>query len=63
MNLDISQHVTTTSKYYREPEKKPLVGDATKIKEKLNWRPSKEFSEIIYEMIDHDLELIKNENI
>ncbi len=33
-----------------------LVGDATKAKKELGWVPSRSFSEIVYEMVDSDME-------
>ena len=45
--------------YYRPTEVDILVGDATKAKKELNWKPVYNLSEIIKDMIESDLKLMK----
>ena len=52
--------VVVDERYFRPTEVETLLGDATKAKEKLNWSPKISFEQLVKEMIDHDLELAKN---
>lgn len=45
--------------YFRPTEVDLLLGDATKAKEKLGWKPKHNLDSLIKEMMDHDLETIK----
>lgn len=47
--------------YYRPTEVDLLIGDATKAKEKLGWTPEYSLKELISEMIEHDLSIMKKE--
>lgn len=40
-----------------------LIGDSTKAREKLGWKPTVHFSELINIMIMHDLALAKREKL
>ena len=46
-------------RYFRLTEVDSLVGDSSKAKEKLNWFPKITFEQLVKEMIDEDLKLIK----
>ncbi len=48
-------------RYFRPTEVDILVGDATKAREKLGWRPKHTFEELIKDMIKADFELAKRE--
>ena len=49
--------------YFRPSEVDQLLGDPTKAKEELGWNPSQtSFEELVHEMIESDLEFVKNEN-
>ena len=48
-------------RYFRPTEVETLLGDASKVKEKLNWTPKISFEQLVKEMIDEDLKLAKNE--
>ncbi len=50
-------------KYFRPTEVATLLGDASKAKEKLNWKPKISFKELVKEMIDEDLRILKNKKI
>ena len=47
--------------YYRPTEVELLVGDASKAREKLGWRPKYNLKELIKDMAHSDLELMKKE--
>nr|XP_021148985.1 GDP-mannose 4,6 dehydratase [Columba livia] len=53
-------HVTVNHKYYRPTEVDFLQGDCTKARQKLNWKPRVTFDELVREMVDADVELMKN---
>jgi GDPmannose 4,6-dehydratase len=48
-------------RYFRPTEVETLLGDASKAKKKLNWKPKISFEQLVKEMIDEDLKLAKNE--
>jgi GDPmannose 4,6-dehydratase len=60
VGLDYRDYVTVDQFLYRESEKTTLCGDASKARTKLNWKPEKGFRDIIVEMVDNDLRLLKN---
>lgn len=49
------------SRYFRPTEVELLIGDASKAKNKLGWVPEYELSDLIKEMVDSDLVLMKKE--
>lgn len=51
--------VRVNAKYFRPAEVDYLLGDATKAREKLNWQPRTSFLEIVKEMVDSDIELMR----
>ena len=55
LGLDWRKHVVVDEKFLRPAEVDMLVGDASKARAKLGWRPSVTFREIIGEMVDADL--------
>src|SRR3954467_9839896 len=48
-------------KYYRPAEVDLLVGDATKAREKMGWKPTYTVAELCKEMVQADLELFKRD--
>lgn len=51
--------VKVNSKYYRPTEVDILLGDASKAKAKLNWSPKISFLQLIQEMVQSDINLMK----
>jgi len=49
--------ISISEKYYRPTEVDTLLGDPTKVKEKLGWVPQIGFEELIYDMMNHDFQL------
>jgi GDPmannose 4,6-dehydratase len=47
--------------YYRPTEVDLLIGDPSKAKNKLNWKPKYNLDTLIDDMIKSDLNIIKNE--
>jgi GDPmannose 4,6-dehydratase len=48
-------------KYYRPAEVDTLLGDSSKARKELGWRPKYSFTELVREMIDEDLKVAKKE--
>ncbi len=57
--LDWRDHVVTDPKLIRPAEVDRLVGDASKARERLGWRPKVSFPELIKMMVDEDLKGLK----
>ena len=60
LKLDYEQFVEIDKELYRESEEHPLCGDSSKARDRLGWKPRKNFEDIIVEMVDNDLKIIKN---
>ena len=56
--LDWEQHVQITPRYFRPLEVEHLVADATKARQKLNWKPQITFRELVAIMVDADMESV-----
>lgn len=56
LNLDWTRHVVIDSKYFRPTEVDMLLGDASKAKRVLSWKPKVKFRELVKLMIDSELE-------
>jgi GDPmannose 4,6-dehydratase len=50
-------------RYFRPTEVDLLIGDASKAKEKLGWKPKYSLDEMIQEMVDADIELFKKDKL
>ena len=59
--LDWKKFVKTDERYLRPTEVDYLQGDASKAREKLGWRPNVSFGEMVRLMVEHDLELARQE--
>lgn len=59
LGLDWRKHVETDRIYLRPAEVESVVGDATKARSRLGWRPSISFRELIRMMVDADLEMLQ----
>ena len=53
--------VEVKKRYYRPSEVNELVGDASKAKKKLNWKPKYQFEDLVEEMIKSDYNKLKND--
>lgn len=56
---DWSPLVHQDPRFMRPAEVDLLVGDASKARERLGWRPRVGFEELVRMMVDHDLELVR----
>ncbi len=55
VGLDYREYVKIDPKYYRPTEVDLLIGDASKARKQLNWRPKMSFPELVREMVKADL--------
>jgi len=49
--------------YFRPTEVEALIGDATKAREKLGWKPNIAFDELVAEMVREDMEATKRDEL
>jgi GDPmannose 4,6-dehydratase len=59
--LDWKQYVETDPRYLRPTEVDALCGDSSKARAVLGWKPKVSFTELVAMMVDHDLELARQE--
>jgi GDPmannose 4,6-dehydratase len=58
VGLDPERHIRIDPRFLRPTEVEHLIGDASKARENLGWRPRTSFDEMIRLMVDADLELL-----
>jgi len=63
LKLDWKQHVEQDPRYLRPAEVDVLLGDASKARKVLNWKPKVTFRELARMMIDADLKLAEQEKV
>ncbi|MCL6445065.1 MAG: GDP-mannose 4,6-dehydratase [Alicyclobacillus sp.] len=59
--LDWREYVRIDPRYMRPTEVDHLLGDSSKAREVLDWRPTVSFEQLVAMMVDHDLELARQE--
>lgn len=59
--LDWRQYVEIDPRYFRPAEVDYLLGDPSKIREKLGWQPKVGFKQLVCMMVDHDMEMARQE--
>jgi GDPmannose 4,6-dehydratase len=53
--------IGVSQNFYRPSEPDPMVGDASKAREKLNWKPSVNFEALVRMMAQSDLKRAREE--
>jgi len=61
LDLDYTKYVDIDERYFRPTEVDVLLGDSTKAREKLQWKPKVDFDELIDMMIEADMEHARKE--
>jgi GDPmannose 4,6-dehydratase len=61
LDLKWERYVDVDPRYYRPTEVDFLLGDATKARKKLKWKPTVSFDQLIKIMIESDMQLAKKE--
>jgi GDPmannose 4,6-dehydratase len=59
VGLDYRDHVLVDSSDVREPERRQLVGDASRARARLGWAPRVGFRELVGMMVDADLAALR----
>lgn len=62
MNLEWSRYVVQDPKFMRPAEVDLLIGDPSKARERLGWKPRVSFEELIQMMVKADYDRLKQEN-
>lgn len=60
LRLDYQDYAVIDPKLYRMAEVEHLLGDSTKAREELGWKPEVNFEELIQMMVDTDLKRLQN---
>jgi GDPmannose 4,6-dehydratase len=60
VGLDWTRYVEIDARYYRPAEVDMLVGNATKAKTRLGWKPRTQFLDLVKLMVDSDIQLLKD---
>jgi GDPmannose 4,6-dehydratase len=55
--------VKIDARYFRPTEVETLLGDATKARTKLGWKPEISFDELVSDMIAQDLEIARRDAV
>tara|TARA_X000000368_G_scaffold317203_1_gene254593 strand:- start:950 stop:1990 length:1041 start_codon:yes stop_codon:yes gene_type:complete len=63
VNLDWSKYVETSEKYLRPNEVDYLLGDSSKARSELNWKPKLEFKELVELMVNFDMKEAERERV
>jgi GDPmannose 4,6-dehydratase len=61
VGLDYEQYVVQDERFFRPAEVDLLVGDSSKARSTLGWKPKVAFPELVKTMVDADLALLKGE--
>ena len=59
VGLDYRDYVRTDPQFFRPAEVDLLIGDASKARRELGWKPSYTFKELVEEMVDNDIAEVK----
>ncbi|MCP9494515.1 MAG: GDP-mannose 4,6-dehydratase [Pyrinomonadaceae bacterium MAG19_C2-C3] len=60
VNLDYQDYVKVDERFYRPAEVELLVGDASKARRVLGWKPTRTFKDIVKEMVREDVAALKS---
>ena len=61
VGVDWRKHVRVDERYLRPTEVDHLLGDASRARQELGWTPTVTFAELVRMMVDHDMELARQE--
>jgi GDPmannose 4,6-dehydratase len=63
LELDYKEYVVIDPEFFRPAEVDHLLGDASKIREKLGWVPETSFETLVKMMVEEDLEIARRERV
>jgi GDPmannose 4,6-dehydratase len=61
VGLDYEAHVVVDPEFVRPPDPVPLLGDPSRARDELGWRPRLSFEDLVRTMVDHDLRELTEE--
>jgi GDPmannose 4,6-dehydratase len=61
VGLDWQEYVVTDERFFRPAEVDLLVGDSSKVRTQLGWKPNVGFQQLVRRMVDADLALLRGE--
>ena len=61
LDLDWERYVEIDANYFRPAEVPDLLGDASKAKRVLGWKPATSFDQLVNLMVDADVQLLDDE--
>ena len=61
LGLDYRQYVKVDDRFFRPAEVDLLVGDATKARNALGWKPTYQFHDLVREMVNNDFHLVQQQ--
>lgn len=61
LGMDYNEYIRIDPKFYRPAEVNLLLGDSSKIRNKLGWAPTASLKDLARIMVDHDLKLAEKE--
>lgn len=59
VGLNWEDHVVSVERFFRQEDAVPLVGDSGLIRKELGWTPQYTFEEMVREMVQHDVSLVR----
>jgi GDPmannose 4,6-dehydratase len=62
VGLDYQKYIVVDPLYFRPTEVDLLIGDAKVAREKLCWKPTTSFEDLVKMMVDSDIELVKRQH-
>jgi GDPmannose 4,6-dehydratase len=62
VGLNATDHIRVDPSLVRRPEDTPLVGDPARARERLGWRPTLTFEQLIHRMVDSDLRELEGQS-
>jgi len=61
LGLDYRKYVSVDDRFFRPAEVDLLIGDATKARTVLGWKPTYAFRDLVREMVNNDLQLLQRQ--
>jgi GDPmannose 4,6-dehydratase len=61
VGLDAGEYIRVEAALVRPAEANPLIGDATRARERLGWEPAVGFEQLVQRMVDADLQALSGE--
>jgi GDPmannose 4,6-dehydratase len=63
LGLNYEKYVKIDAEYFRQSEKIPLIGNASKARLKLGWNPTLSFTEMVNLMVEEDIKRLTKEKL